>query len=398
MQILFDLDKKDYKEGGKVFSRHSARGIVIRGEKLLLVYSKKYDYYKFPGGGIEKGEDNETALIREVLEETGYKVIPDSIREYGLVPRKQRDAWYPDAVFVQNNYYYFCDVEDEVANTNLDDYEAEEGFTAVWTDAFTALRCNMYSSASSEKDIIMIRREQRVFELVYHLILDRIHEQKRKNIIEGLGHPEYFEMADYVRTCLETAQTERIAAKGAINYSRFDHILHVVAWAKRLYDAGSDKSALKYDELMIAAIFHDVGRNEEIAVPHAETGAQMAEKYLLEHGYSEEKISYICMLIRRHSDKQMMKETDIDRNLLLLMEADLLDDMGALGIVMDCMITQKRKDDALFYDCYNHIRRYTFCQHQTNPMVSPEGRAFWDEKTRLVDAFDKALERDLGYC
>ena len=30
-----------------------------------MIHSLKYDYYKFPGGGIEDGESNEEALIRE---------------------------------------------------------------------------------------------------------------------------------------------------------------------------------------------------------------------------------------------------------------------------------------------------------------------------------------------
>lgn len=55
-----------------------------------MVYSKKYHYYKFPGGGIEIGEFMEDALIREVSEETGLCVIRNSIQEYGQVHRIQK--------------------------------------------------------------------------------------------------------------------------------------------------------------------------------------------------------------------------------------------------------------------------------------------------------------------
>ena len=79
MRILFEMDKKDYIPNGSVFSRPSARAIIIKDGKIAMVHSKKYHYYKFPGGGIEAGECMEDALIREVLEETGLCVIENSI-------------------------------------------------------------------------------------------------------------------------------------------------------------------------------------------------------------------------------------------------------------------------------------------------------------------------------
>jgi uncharacterized protein len=80
----------------------------------------------------------------------------------------------------------------------------------------------------------------------------------------------------------------------------------------------------------------------------------------------------------------------------MLMEADLMDDMGALGIVMDCMLTENWNKDAKFEDCLDHMTRYTLRQQEEgNPMVSPEAVAFWDEKTRLARGFVDALRRDV---
>ena len=56
MRILFEMDKKDYVPNGRVFSRPSARAIIIKDGKIAMVYNKKYNYYKFPGGGIEADE------------------------------------------------------------------------------------------------------------------------------------------------------------------------------------------------------------------------------------------------------------------------------------------------------------------------------------------------------
>ncbi len=35
---------------------------------------------KFPGGGMEDDEDDIKTLIRETLEETGFTVVPETVR------------------------------------------------------------------------------------------------------------------------------------------------------------------------------------------------------------------------------------------------------------------------------------------------------------------------------
>ena len=123
MKQLFEIDLKDYKETDTVFRRPSARAIIIKDDKIALVYSKKEKYYKFPGGGIHDDEDKKEALIREVREEVGLVVIPESIREYGSVMRRQKSSIKDGEIFEQENYYYFCDVEDRVIEQHLDAYE-----------------------------------------------------------------------------------------------------------------------------------------------------------------------------------------------------------------------------------------------------------------------------------
>ena len=54
LQICDDKKVIEYK---KSFKRIAVRGVVIRGEEILLVKSNKGDY-KFPGGGINKGESH----------------------------------------------------------------------------------------------------------------------------------------------------------------------------------------------------------------------------------------------------------------------------------------------------------------------------------------------------
>ena len=94
MRNLFTLDKKDYDESSPLYIRPSVRGIVIQKGKIAMVHSLKYDYYKFPGGGIEGEESQIETLIREVEEEAGLIVKADTVREFGRVRRKQNSPDY----------------------------------------------------------------------------------------------------------------------------------------------------------------------------------------------------------------------------------------------------------------------------------------------------------------
>jgi len=55
---------------------HGARAVLIDQEsKMAILYDKKYSNYELPGGGVESGEDDVRAMIRECKEETGCDVI-----------------------------------------------------------------------------------------------------------------------------------------------------------------------------------------------------------------------------------------------------------------------------------------------------------------------------------
>ncbi len=166
MRQLFAIDLKDYKETDTVFRRPSARAIIFKGDKLALVYSKKEKYYKFPGGGIHNDEDKKEALVREVREEVGLVVVPESIREYGSVLRRQKSTIKDDEIFEQENYYYFCDVNDEAVSQDLDDYENVAEFVLRIVDIDEAIATNAAYTSDDFFNEIMIKREKRVLEMI----------------------------------------------------------------------------------------------------------------------------------------------------------------------------------------------------------------------------------------
>ena len=165
MRVLFVMDRKDYDSCTHTFSRNSARSIIIRDGKAAMVYSAKHGYYKFPGGGIEAGESPVEAMIRETREETGLRVLPDTVKAYGMVHRVQKSDRDDSECFVQDNYYYLCDAEDDPADQELDAYEARESYRLVFTDAETAIRKNG-SVQGAPYNRMMFEREARVLALL----------------------------------------------------------------------------------------------------------------------------------------------------------------------------------------------------------------------------------------
>ncbi|MBQ6660303.1 MAG: NUDIX domain-containing protein [Lachnospiraceae bacterium] len=398
MKELFTIDTKDYNPEGRVHRRPSARAIIEKDGRFLVMYSQKYRYYKFPGGGIEAGETPQEALVREVREESGYEVIPGTIEEFGSVLRRNRDAHDSDAIFEQENYYYYAEIGGSRVQITQEDYEIEEGFVPMWVDNLYALSRANRGSLRSGGDPALIEREMRVFDLADEAVRARDFARDEAAAIAALGDEDYAGMLAFVRSVLEDHQTEggRGANKLEFGYSRFEHTKRVLGWAKRLYEATPDKTGIRYADLMIATVFHDVGRGVDSPMGHAKAGVPITRDYLRSRGFEERRTEYICALVGEHSDKFRMADPNIDRTLLMLMEADCLDDMGALGLVMDTLIVRGRKENATFYDCYNHYCRYTVPMQKECPMVTPEGKAFWDEKTEIAERFVSLIRRDIS--
>lgn len=62
--------------------RQAVRAIIVRDDKLLVMQRNKFGnvYYTLIGGGIDEGETAENAVVREVLEETGLVVKPETVK------------------------------------------------------------------------------------------------------------------------------------------------------------------------------------------------------------------------------------------------------------------------------------------------------------------------------
>ena len=180
-----------------------------------------------------------------------------------------------------------------------------------------------------------------------------------------------------------------------IGYSRSEHIMRVYRWAVRLYNAYPDKNEVDLEVLSIAAVFHDVGYCRE-SDDHAKAGSELCREYLLEKGYPLSKTELVCDVIARHSDKDAIHD-DIPIELVLLLEADMLDDMGAMGLVIDVWMEAVCGEDVTFRSILRHMEKYTLAEMQReNPMRTDEGRRIWEEKKALTEAFVASYKEDFS--
>ncbi|KLV06941.1 DNA mismatch repair protein MutT [Photobacterium aquae] len=143
---------------GTMFHRKAARGIILNGTDILMLYTERYHDYTLPGGGIDEGEDAVAGLIRELEEETGARNIRD-IEEFGMY--EEYRPWYKTDFDIMHmeSYCFVCVIDPELGETKLEDYEVNNGMKPVWINIFDAIAHNEHTMANSEKKGMSIERE-----------------------------------------------------------------------------------------------------------------------------------------------------------------------------------------------------------------------------------------------
>lgn len=126
---------------GRTVTREAVRAIILKGSQLLMIHSASDGDYKFPGGGIKKGESHFSALKREVNEESGAH-IRKLMGEFGHVVEYDRPIEKRFDLFKMTSYYYQVDVEPKFGIQHLENYEYELGFTPEWISVDEAIAIN----------------------------------------------------------------------------------------------------------------------------------------------------------------------------------------------------------------------------------------------------------------
>lgn len=135
------LGVNEVPSGAKVIRREAVRGVALEGDLIFMIHTSNHDY-KFPGGGIEEGEDHADALKREFIEETGC-LISDEIECIGVITEQKKDKSEENAYFVMKSYYYKCKVVEKKQDQKLETYEKELDFKAEFVSVLEAYNNNL---------------------------------------------------------------------------------------------------------------------------------------------------------------------------------------------------------------------------------------------------------------
>jgi len=166
MKELYVFDKKNYDKSLPRHTRKAVRAIIKKNDDLVLVKNKRQGYYQFPGGGLEPGESHLDTITRETAEETGLTIIPESVKEYGIVREVRRDL-YRNEIFEQISYYYYAEVSEIVPEEPFEPREAEAGFIAECVSIKTALDADRRICNSKNGKSEFLKRETYVLELLF---------------------------------------------------------------------------------------------------------------------------------------------------------------------------------------------------------------------------------------
>jgi len=148
--------RNDIKANKPIFHEIKSGGVLLKKEKgnllVALVHRPRYDDWTLPKGHITENESLQDAAIREISEETGYKVGAQR-----LLTSIDYDYERDNSVFLSTTHYFLMKITGKSKN-HTSDREVDE---VIWISIEDAVEKLSYST------------EQYVLILVYEKLKEK---------------------------------------------------------------------------------------------------------------------------------------------------------------------------------------------------------------------------------
>ncbi|MEX1197442.1 MAG: NUDIX domain-containing protein [Pseudohongiellaceae bacterium] len=156
---------------GRILRRHAARGIVLREDRILLLFTERYNDFSLPGGGVDRDEDIQVALMRELEEETGARDV--QVQEHWGYIEEYRPHWKPEYDLMHmTSHFFVCEVAPELETVRMESYEIANGMKPVWISVEEAMNHNRQVMSRQEQSMGQsIQRETFVLERISRELL-----------------------------------------------------------------------------------------------------------------------------------------------------------------------------------------------------------------------------------
>jgi uncharacterized protein len=161
----------------------------------------------------------------------------------------------------------------------------------------------------------------------------------------------------------------------------FDHFKRVYATARKI------SSMANYDdEILHAACFlHDI----EIEEPHARLSAKKARKFLETISFPKEKIEAVVEAIKWQVPSMRPESMEAK----ILHDADLLDFLGAVGIVRLSAAASCRWNKSSMNDALEAIKKHRDLCYKN--LILDRSKEMAEDKIKFMDDAIKQIEREI---